>query len=169
LFALFIADSCLPILQDTTWSAIQKPAAIEQPNMQLTANSSKTTAITAVDSSIAAADQKPYPKHAAESPTTASMQGSQESSSSPAGQNHVFMVFAHHMHYLTFLPLIIIGVLQDINVVLAAVICVCIVCFLLLTGFFLKRGGYIKVRSTHALMASLSGVWMWLVDSYHQF
>lgn len=61
------------------------------------------------------------------------------------GSNPCLRGLANNLHYVTFMPLIIIGVLQDIDVVMAAGICVGIVCTLILVGGLLKRGGYIKV------------------------
>eukprot|EP00775_Hariotina_reticulata_P005337 gene5337-5574_t len=110
--------------------------------MQLTADDSKVVTIAAAET-VAVADQKALAKDAADSPA-ALMKGSQESPPS-SGQNRVITLLAKNIHYFTFLPLITIGILQDINIVLAAGINVAIVCLLLLTGFFLKRGGYIKV------------------------
>lgn len=59
-------------------------------------------------------------------------------------------VLAHNMHFVTFLPLIIMSVLQDVHLFLAALISTCLVVTFLLVGFILHRNHYIKVRSYQA-------------------
>ncbi|KAF6265961.1 hypothetical protein COO60DRAFT_771840 [Scenedesmus sp. NREL 46B-D3] len=52
---------------------------------------------------------------------------------------------ANHLHLSTFLPLAIITILQDVNLGLAAVVCVAEITFFMLLGFVLYRTSYIKV------------------------
>jgi hypothetical protein len=54
-------------------------------------------------------------------------------------------VLANHLHLSTFLPLAIITILQDVNLGLAALVCVAEIIFFMLLGFVLYRTGYIKV------------------------
>ena len=55
---------------------------------------------------------------------------------------------ANNMHHSTFVPLVIIQVLQDINLGLGGVICVIWVLLALLVGWLLFRKGYIKASTT---------------------
>jgi hypothetical protein len=54
-------------------------------------------------------------------------------------------VLANYLHLTTFLPLAIITILQDVDLGMAAVICVAEIIFFMLVGFVLYRTRYIKV------------------------
>lgn len=53
---------------------------------------------------------------------------------------------AHNMHYMTFLPLILISVLGSIDILVAAVVSTALVCLILLLSFCCHKAGYVKVR-----------------------
>jgi hypothetical protein len=57
-------------------------------------------------------------------------------------------VVGHNLHYITFLPLVVISILQDINLLLAAVVCTSIVTIILLLSYICYRAGVVKVRVT---------------------
>lgn len=59
---------------------------------------------------------------------------------------------ASNLHYVTFLPLIIISILQDINIVAAAAACTSLVLLLIFTSFCCYRAGFVKVCSGHQLL-----------------
>jgi len=61
---------------------------------------------------------------------------------------------ASNLHYVTFLPLITISVLQDINIVAAAAACTSMVLLLILASFCCYRAGFVKVGSEQQLMSS---------------
>lgn len=51
----------------------------------------------------------------------------------------------HNLHYLTFLPLVLLGVLQVFNVLLAAALSTAVACLILLLGFRCHKAGHVKV------------------------
>lgn len=57
------------------------------------------------------------------------------------------------MHYLTFVPLIAISVLQDAHLVLAAILGTSVSAIVLLAGWALHSSGYIKVWQ-HPVLAA---------------
>lgn len=64
-------------------------------------------------------------------------------------------MMAHKLHYVTFLPLILISVLQSINILVAAIVSTAIVCLLLLLSFWCYKAGHVKVRCV-----DLTGCWV---------
>lgn len=62
-----------------------------------------------------------------------------------SGGHRVLSKVAQNIHYFTFLPLIIISVLSDISLVLAASICTGLVVCIILLSFVCYRAGIVKV------------------------
>jgi hypothetical protein len=63
-------------------------------------------------------------------------------------QTKVIKGLAHNMHYFTFLPLILIGVLSDVSLLLAAAVCTSLVACILLLSYCCFRCGHVKVSVT---------------------
>lgn len=55
-------------------------------------------------------------------------------------------VLAGNLHYVTFLPLVLISVLQSINILAAAITCTGLVCLFILVSYCCHKAGYVKVR-----------------------
>jgi hypothetical protein len=65
-------------------------------------------------------------------------------------------VLAGNLHYVTFLPLVLISALQSINILAAAITCTGLVCFFILVSYCCFKAGHVKVRlggSSHLLLA----------------
>lgn len=74
-------------------------------------------------------------------------------------KNHVLQCIAHNVHWLTFVPLIIISSLQDVHILLAAILGTSICVVVLAAGFFLQCGGYTKVGASVVFAAAVLGCW----------
>lgn len=61
---------------------------------------------------------------------------------------------AYNMHYLTFLPLIIMSVLQDVNLLVAAIISAFLVTCILILSCICYRAGVVKVTVLAAARAA---------------
>lgn len=59
---------------------------------------------------------------------------------------------AHNIHLLTFFPIILISILSGVNLMLAAVLCTCLVVLIIVLTYFCFRQGHVKVG------AALGGV-----------
>jgi hypothetical protein len=55
---------------------------------------------------------------------------------------------SHNLHYVTFMPLILIGVLSSVNLLLAAAVCTGLVACIILLSYCCFRRGYVKVSAT---------------------
>lgn len=65
-------------------------------------------------------------------------------------KSKLLTILATHLHLTTMLPLAIITILADINLGLAAVICVAEIIFFMIIGYLLYRKRYIKVRTRNS-------------------
>lgn len=81
---------------------------------------------------------------AADQPHSAQIEAAVES-----WQTKVMKGLAHNLHYVTFLPLILIGVLADVSLLLAAAVCTSLVACILLLSYCCFRCGHVKV-SVHS-------------------
>jgi len=54
-------------------------------------------------------------------------------------------VLAGNLHYVTFLPLVLISVLQSINILAAAITCTGLVCLFILVSYCCYKAGHVKV------------------------
>jgi hypothetical protein len=95
-------------------------------------------ALTAAAHQVDTCNNEAY-QHAAEAPADIAVE---------TKSSKLLRVMGHNLHYFTFLPLVIISILQDINLLLAAVINTSIVTLILLLSYICHRAGVVKVRVT---------------------
>jgi uncharacterized membrane protein len=73
------------------------------------------------------------------------LQSGQVTAAAEPWQTKFMRGLAHNIHLLTFFPIVLISILSGVNLLLAAVLCTCLVVWIIVVSYCCFRGGHIKV------------------------